>query len=65
MKGATSVKLIVTFKDPDAVADALKSVPEEELAGELLDKFVEYGEYVRLEFDTEAKTARVVPVKEH
>jgi hypothetical protein len=59
------MKLVVTFKTPDAVADALKDVPDEEPIHQLMGEFVEYGEYVRLEFDTETKTVRVIPVTEH
>lgn len=29
----------------------------------ILEKWIEYGEYVRIEFDTEAGTAIVLPVK--
>ncbi len=35
----------------------------EEDANEALSKWVEYGEYVRIEFDTVAGTATVLPVR--
>jgi len=57
----------------DSVEKELKAVPglsdrerellfeaRRDLAGEVLGRWVEYGEYVWLEFDTEAKTATVL-----
>lgn len=35
-----------------------------EQIAEALSSWVEYGEYITVEFDTEAKTARVMPAKE-
>jgi len=61
----------VTFKTPDAVSYALDRVldcndPEEfeqaEVAQKAIDKFVRYGEYITVEFDTDKGTATVVPV---
>ena len=60
------MKFTVTFKTPDAVQYALEELPADadwEQAQAVIDKFVEYNEYVRVEFDTEAKTATVVPNK--
>lgn len=60
------MKFTVTFKTPDAVQYALEELPADadwQSAQEVLDKFVEYNEYVRVEFDTEKKTATVVPQK--
>lgn len=34
-----------------------------EKVNDILERWVEYGEYIRVEFDTEAKTATVVPRK--
>jgi len=63
----------VTFKDPDAVYDALYEVAKEQCEnkdgihskiGELdeqLSKWIELSEYITIEFDTEAGTATVVP----
>ena len=48
------MKIQLTFKTPD-VEDQLS--PEElEEARPLLDKFMEYGEYITVEFDTETGT---------
>lgn len=43
-------------------AEELEDSRHEEISASLA-KWVEYGEYVRIEFDTEAKTATVLPVK--
>lgn len=60
------MKFTATFKTPDAARYALEDVPIEdfEAASEVVDKFVEFSEYVRIEFDTETQEARVIPVKE-
>ncbi len=66
----------VTFKTPDAVLDAVSEavsreypdLPDEEWTekrDEILrvtDRFTRYGEYVTIEFDTEAGTATVQKV---
>lgn len=62
------------FKDPDGVYESLKDADiisndgkakeGMEEAKTLVDKFVEYDEYVYLEFDTEAKTVRVMGADE-
>lgn len=60
------MKFQVTFKTPDAVQYALDELPADadwESAQKVLDKFVEYNEYVRIEFDTETNTATVLPVR--
>lgn len=60
------MKFKVTFKTPDAVQYALEELPagsDFESAQKVLDKFVEYNEYVRIEFDTETQTATVVTTK--
>lgn len=60
------MKFRVTFKTPDAVQYALEELPADadfESAQKVLDKFVEYNEYVRIEFDTETQTATVVPTR--
>ena len=69
------MKFSITFKTPDAVDDALKehfevdaydeSPKAMELLGHrenaemLMSQFVQHGEYVTIEFDTDAKTATV------
>jgi len=59
------MKFTVTFKTPDAVQHALDELPADadwESTQKVLDKFVEYNEYVRVEFDTEKGTATVLPL---
>lgn len=67
------MKVTVTFKTPDAVDEAINEggiVDEDEIekVRDVINKFVEYGEYVHIEFDinlnTGAGTATVLPVKE-
>lgn len=78
------MKLIATFKTPDALEQTLDTIPqnsscyhedtlceecqikEDELKEEVkqfLEKYIEWGEYIRIEFDTEAKTARVLEIE--
>lgn len=55
----------MTFKTPDADYHALRSVPKEkhDEVTAIIEKFVECGEYVDIELDTEKGTATVVPVR--
>jgi hypothetical protein len=59
------MKFQVTFKSPDSVSDAIDDVIEAspETSREDLKKFVEpwieWGEYVTIEFDTDEGTAVV------
>lgn len=58
------MKFIVCFKCPDALYEATRLIYDEgdrEDAEEMARKFVKYGEEVRIEFDTEAGTALVLP----
>lgn len=59
------MKFTVTFKTPDALDYAIEDLSEDEQeeAKETARKFIEYGEYAVIEFDTETQTATVVPVK--
>lgn len=59
------MKFIVFFKTPDAVDYAVEDLSEEEqdIAKQFARKFVEYGENLQVEFDTEKGTATVLPVK--
>lgn len=53
----------VTFKNPDALDDALDRVGEdaaEEAKSLCKDKWFRYGGYVTIEIDTEKETATVV-----
>jgi hypothetical protein len=55
-------KFRVTMKDPDySRAESVYDPPE---VREVLDKFIEYDEYITIEFDTETRAARVIPIKE-
>lgn len=56
-------KVRVFFKDPDALGKSIVDKDAEEVY-EILSEYVEYGEYVTLEVDTETKTVRLVKVKE-
>lgn len=53
------MKFTLSFKTPD-VTDQLDEDQKEE-AETVLKKFLEYSEYVCVEFDTETMTATVVP----
>lgn len=58
------MKFQVTFKTPDALHYALEDqapIHQREMK-ELASKFIEYGEYLRVEFDSETGTATVVPI---
>jgi hypothetical protein len=60
------MKFTVVFKTPDAVQYAMEELPADadwESAQKVLDKFVEYSEYVRIQFDSAAQTATVLPLK--
>lgn len=69
------MKFRVTFKTPDAVDYAMQNALrydnslDDEAAVELIhamedvaEKFVQWGECITIEFDTETQTATVVPV---
>ena len=54
--------VLVTFKDCDAFG--MLDDHAKNRISDLVRKYIEYGEYVTLEFDTEAATCRVLTVKE-
>lgn len=58
------MKIIVTFKTPDAVSDAIGDSPmspeNKKIFTKLTEKFVKWGEYVDLEFDTVDETVKVL-----
>lgn len=60
------MKYRLTFKTPDiqdqVLLDSLEEDEHEKLRA-LLDKYVSFGEYVNIELDTEAQTAKVVSRK--
>lgn len=59
------MKIRLTFKTPDAMSEALESVDEDmqDSVKDLISSWVEYGEYLTVEFDTENKTCVPVPVR--
>lgn len=62
------MKFTVMFKDPDGVYESLKdagvinddNTAKDPAAKALVDKFVEFDEYIYLEFDSEAGTVTVL-----
>lgn len=60
------MKLQINFKTPDATYYPLKEfkqdhTPEElESMENLIKRFVKYDEYVKIEFDTQSQTAKVI-----
>ncbi len=59
------MKFRVTFKTPDAVDYAVDEygLEHKDEIKETARKFVTYGEYITVEFDTETQTATVVPAR--
>lgn len=56
------MKFTLSFKTPDVIDQALEDIDEEDQREDIkrvADKFLQYGEYLRVEFDTEAQTATV------
>jgi hypothetical protein len=58
------MKFTLTFKQPD-VFDQLDDLSEEERdsAERLARDYVQYSEYINVEFDTEAGTAKAVKLR--
>ena len=59
------MKIRIGFKTPDAVFYALKNLSEDEKieAENLIKTWVEFGECLDVEVDTETKTCVVLPVQ--
>lgn len=57
-------KFTCTFKDPDYNKPNFEGTSVAQAADRLKAKFVEWDEYITVEFDTDKGTARVVPLKE-
>lgn len=62
------MKVVIHVKDPEMMygdiqdcKDPNGNLPDE--LEDLISKYVKYGEYLRIEFDTDAKTATVLPYK--
>ena len=56
------MKFTITMKDPDYSGNEMSH--NNSPMAKMLDKYLEYNEYVTIEFDTDKGTARVVPVEE-
>lgn len=55
------MKFRVSFKCPDAIYYALEEIKEnKEEAKNLMYEWLEYGEYIDIEFDTENGQARLI-----
>lgn len=50
------------LREPERVRNAAEEAYSEEI-NEFIETWVEYGEYLTVEFDTEEGTATVVPVR--
>ena len=61
------MKFTLSFKTPDVLdqLDLSDEISEEDIeeGKALAEKFITYGEYIRIEFDTQTKTAIVKEVK--
>jgi len=57
------MKFILTFKTPD-VEDQIENIKDIPSVQAILNKFLEYDEYIEIEFDEETQTARVIPQSE-
>lgn len=58
----TDMKFILSFKTPDVIDQALENIDEEDQREGIkcvADKFLQHGEYLSVEFDTETQTATV------
>ncbi len=58
-------KHVLSFKTPDVVSDAIRDLPEKEAekVQRVADKFIQYGECVDLEIDTEKGTITVLKAR--
>lgn len=61
-RGNLSMIVHLSFKTPDVMVGVPKDMPEAdaEKLHALLGRFVRHGEYIKVEFDTEAGTCKVV-----
>ena len=62
------MKIQITFKDPDAVMNAIEDhnedIKSQEDVEKKLQKWLRWGEYVDIEFDLTKGTAKVLLAKE-
>ena len=59
------MKIRLTFKTPDVVDEALKDIENQEeaaIVNNLACKWIQYGECLIVEIDTEKETCEVIPV---
>lgn len=59
------MKFTLTFKHPNVI-DQIESDHGEadfEAIKEFLPKYIQWGEYIKIEFDTEADTAQVIKIR--
>ncbi len=59
------MKIRISFKTPDALYYALRDMPREEReeAETICSKWIQFGECVIIEIDTENETAKVLEAK--
>lgn len=59
------MKIRLSFKTPDVIDEAIKDIEDEDIqfeAKSVCEKFVQWGEALVIEVDTETKEAKVIPV---
>ena len=56
------MKVRITFKTPDVLDAAIQDLTKEEQeeVQSVAEKFMDYGDYLTVEFDTKAKTCVVI-----
>ncbi len=56
------MKFVAIFKTPDVLQHSTEDMTEEqrEQSIECMERFVRFGEYIKIEFDTETNTAKVL-----
>jgi len=60
------VKIRLTFKTPDVVDESIQEIENQEeavMVSNLARKWIQYGEYITVEIDTEKETCIVVPIQ--
>ena len=61
-KGRNNVKFQLTFKTPDVIDQLdMTDGEEKESLKTFLNSWVQYGELIKIEFDSVRRTARVIP----
>lgn len=60
------MKIRLTFKTPDVVDESIQEIENQEeavMVSNLARKWIQYGEYITVEIDTEKETCIVVPIQ--